>query len=576
MAEDPQELEPTELVDIGDIEASFEDETERRSGRSEPEPVSNITGGLSDEPSGVASLKERFAALFIDSAFLYVIYFVLLLVYRYIVFDNPMGPIPAGGLNGIVFHGIFLLLALIWFAIPEMVFCASVGKLFCRLRIQAVDKEYPSFFSVLIRNIMKPVDIILFPILVTAGLMEWSGLHRRLGDIIAKTIVVKNLGTPPRLYDLSLDMIARATARATAFIIDLALLALFGTGVALLLNPDAPVVSMIILLLSPLLLVAFFTLPEWLTKTSPGKWIWGFYVCMENGSAIDLPSALTRTIWRAIDTNFIGFLTCLFSVRRQRPGDTAAGTVVIKAGRKWQGFAGFICVLLISIATLYAGFGNRESFLSSDFRINFLPSVDFAGRGAAHAGIASLAIRNFNFAADDPETVRRPPRFEAGETVFMIFEVDGYKKDRKNVWLQEDLVIRYPDNKVGLKLDSINEFHQASDDGGPIRFENNIVIPENATTGRYGVSITIRDKIARQELTEQRFFYINPPVIRPDFTEKPADKPEKDEMTPPPPLPPPPMEDADDAVKPREPPPPPKNTGLRRPILDEDDDEDDE
>jgi len=45
---------------------------------------------------------------------------------------------------------------------------------------------------------------------------------------------------------------------------------------------------------------------------------------------------------------------------------------------------------------------------------------------------------------------------------------------------------------------------------GPIHFANNIAIPEGAQPGRYTITLTIRDKVSRQELKEQRFFYVTP------------------------------------------------------------------
>lgn len=568
MANDPEELEPTELVDVSDVETSFDDETFRPRENEEPEPISKISGKKESEAPDVASLKDRFAAQAMDAMFLYVIYFAILIVYRSIVFGEPFGPIPAAGLNGIIFHGIFFLIALLWFAIPEMAFCASVGKLFCHLRVRSTNGEYPSFVSVIVRNLLRPIDIILFPLIIVAALMENSTMHRRLGDILGRTFVLKNFGAPPRQYALSLDIVASASARSVAFLIDFAFFALFGLGVALFLSPETPAFSMMVLVLSPILAFLFFTIPEWLTKTSPGKWLWGFAVCLEDGSAVDLQSTLVRTFWRVVDTNPVGFLTSLFSVRRQRPGDTAAGTVVIKADRKWQGFAGLICIAVISISTLYAGLSNRDSFMGPDFRVNFLPSFDFVGRGRAHAGIIVLAVKNFSFAAEDPASIRRPPKFEPGETLYITFEVDGYKRDKKKVWIQEDLTIRYPDDSIGLKLENINEFNREFDEEGPIKFENNIVIPDNAAIGRYAVTLAIRDKVAKREITEQRYFYVNLPPPRP--ASRPM--PEPDEELPPPP---PPSLD-DDASDTSEIKKPPKNMGLRRPILDDEDEEEEE
>jgi len=92
----------------------------------------------------------------------------------------------------------------------------------------------------------------------------------------------------------------------------------------------------------------------------------------------------------------------------------------------------------------------------------------------------------------------------------MLFDVNGYTVKNDEVWIQEDLSISYPDGSVGLKLENINDFHQELEQGGFIRFENNIALPGNAQAGRYTITISIRDRLANKDLKEQRFFYVTP------------------------------------------------------------------
>ncbi|MFH0800693.1 MAG: RDD family protein [Pseudomonadota bacterium] len=534
MPNETGDAEITNLIDVSDIEPSFADNPqEPATERDEPKRHPKASSPRYDAGPAIASLKDRFAALLLDGVFLYIIYWIALISYRTIALGSAAGPIPASGANGIIFNGIFLLIALLWFVIPEMAFMGSPGKLLCNLTVRSVDGGYAGFVSVLLRNILRPIDMALAPLLIMTALMEWTGWHTRLGDIIGRTLVLKKLANPPRQHAMSLDIVASASERAVAFAIDTAMLAAFLLGYALLLNPDHPLVSMMLVVMAPAAILAFFAVPEWITKTSPGKWALGFTICHEDGSAIDLSSAVVRTVWRAFDTNPWGFLTSLFSVRRQRPGDSAAGTVVIKAPREWSGLAGLAAVLVISAAMLYAGLQNRDSFLGGSFQVNFLPSIDLSGPGASsRAAPTNLMTKNFSFAAGDPASTRSPSFFQPGEMLFIIFEVTGFKRDKNHVWLQEDLNIRYPDDSVGLKLENINDFNQYLVQEEPIRFENNITIPENAQSGRYTVTLTIRDKLSRQELKEQRFFYITPPASQTPQQVMPAPP------TPPPPAPP--------------------------------------
>lgn len=518
MAETRNNITSSDLIDVGDISASLEDDITEPPGRASPSDIL----GASERAEGpsIAELRDRFAAFFLDILFLYILYWPLMLTYRTIALGSAAGPIPAGGIHGLIFHGIFLLIAVLWFVLTEMTFEASPGKLACHLAIRKSDGTPVSPTSVLIRNLLRPIDILLFPCFVLSALLEWTSWHRRLGDIAAGTVVIRKLGNPPRQYALSIDMIASATGRAFAFMIDLSMIAAFVVGYGLLLDPEQPVVSMLLVVLFPAVFILFLALPEAVFKTSPGKWIFGMNVCHEEGSAIDLTGALIRNIWKIIDATPIGFITVLISLRHQRSGDIAAGSVVVKAKREVRGFIGLLACFLMAGALLYAGLGNESNLLSGDFEVNFLPSIEFGMTKASAKGPQqNLSIQDFQFAEGEQKTPRRPSIYESGETVYIAFNVDGYSKKGDGVWIQEDLTIRYPDGSVGLKLENINDFNQKLQREGYIQFENNIEIPANAQPGRYTVVITLRDRISNRELKEQRFFYV---TVSNEGKDKPA------------------------------------------------------
>ncbi|HPQ80158.1 MAG TPA: RDD family protein [bacterium] len=536
MEQERREVENTDLIDVSDVEPRFDDLETERGQRDEAEKMPGMQGQQEATGPTIASLKDRFSAFAIDAAFLYCIYWVMMALYRQIALSQAAGPIPAAGKHGLIFHSLFLFIAAVWFVVPEAAFSGSLGKILCRLSIRKVDGSYPSLIGILLRNILKPLDLVLFPVLLGAALMEWGGWHQRLGDHIGRTVVLRKLTSPPRQYALSLDILATASGRALAFLIDFALFAAFAFGWALLLTPDSPLTSMMLVLFFPAFAFLFFLLPEKLSGTSPGKWLLGYAVCMEDGSAIDLSSCTIRTAWRLFDTNPFGFLTCMFSLRRQRPGDCAAGTVVISAPREWRGLAGLGAIIIACAAVLYAGMGNRDSFLHDGFQVNFLPTIDASGRSTKLSDMpANLITMNFRFAGGNPESIRRPAIFQPGETLYIVFEVSGYRREDSKAWLQEDLSVNYPDDSLGLKLENINDFNQELLKEGPIRFENNIAIPEGAQPGRYTVTVTIRDRLARQELKEQRFFYVTPPETGDGAPQiKPPDE-AKDEGPMPPP-----------------------------------------
>ncbi len=505
----------TDLIDVGDISPDFEEslsgtEIDDRAGGS---AMPGLTPEAEAAGPAIASLKDRLAALVIDVAFLYGLYWVTLVLFRAIALGSAAGPIPASGTMGLIFHGIFLGIAFLWFFLPEFVLGASVGKLCTHLSVRGTDGGSPGLIGCLVRNVLRPIDLLLAPLVISAAAMEWTGWHQRLGDLAGRTVVIRKLSHPTRQYALTLAMIASASRRAIAFGIDLVIGGAFIVGYALLLNPEEPLLSMFLVVLFPLLLIAIVTAIEVATGTTPGKWLLGIAICHEEGTPLDVASGLMRTLWRPISDTPIGFVAALVSLRRQTPGDLAAGTVGARAPREWSGAVGLLVALLLAGSALFGGMQNRDSFLHSGFEINFLPAIDWSGRGAAAQAAKPqyLTIQDFFFAAGDPETKRRPSIFEPGERLFLIFNVDGYTQQEGAVWLQEDLAVRYPDDSLGLKLENINDFKQTVENPGPIRFENNIALPASAQPGRYTVTITLRDVHSRRELKEQRFFYITPP-----------------------------------------------------------------
>jgi len=131
-----------------------------------------------------------------------------------------------------------------------------------------------------------------------------------------------------------------------------------------------------------------------------------------------------------------------------------------------------------------------------------------AAQGHAQAQ-RGLEVRNFRFAAGSPTAVRSPALFQPGEKLFIVFEVFGYKSEKNLAWIQEDLIVRYPDGSFALHLKNINEFKQELTKVGPIRFENNIAIPEGSQAGRYTVIINLRDILSGKTTSAQHYFNIN-------------------------------------------------------------------
>ena len=198
MVSDEHEFGNTHLIDVGDIPTEFDDDITAEKGAGAAERMvehREEAGGML-----IAELKDRFAAFFMDASFLFAVFWMVLLPYRAIAFGNAAGPIPVAGTHGLIFWGIFLLIVFLWFTIFEFAFGASIGKMLCHLTVMKADGTHATLIAAVMRNILRPLDILLMPILVPIAAMEWTAWHRRLGDMAGGTVVIRKLGRPGRQY----------------------------------------------------------------------------------------------------------------------------------------------------------------------------------------------------------------------------------------------------------------------------------------------------------------------------------------------------------------------------------------
>ncbi len=125
-------------------------------------------------------------------------------------------------------------------------------------------------------------------------------------------------------------------------------------------------------LISFVLVLAYFTVFEWLYGASPGKVILKMRVVREDGRRPSLWAALVRGLFRLIDGLFFGAPAALAmqrDLRRQRIGDRYAHTLVvghrdpvIQEQRSWVWFvvASVLCLIIFSSGTALLTFENLE------------------------------------------------------------------------------------------------------------------------------------------------------------------------------------------------------------------------
>ncbi len=134
------------------------------------------------------SVGLRFVALLIDN--------VVMLVLAYLI-GAVTGSTTAGGfeLTGAPAFVFFLLYAL-YFWLLEAFLGGTLGKLILGMRVRMEDGSNLTVAASLIRNLLRIIDALPFAYILGAILIWTSPTRQRLGDRLAKSVVVKKYQLP--------------------------------------------------------------------------------------------------------------------------------------------------------------------------------------------------------------------------------------------------------------------------------------------------------------------------------------------------------------------------------------------
>jgi uncharacterized RDD family membrane protein YckC len=95
---------------------------------------------------------------------------------------------PLLGAGGVIF--------LLYFVILEGMWGATVGKMVMKIKVVREDGSACGLMPALIRNILRIIDALPFLYIIGLIFMSRSDKKQRLGDRIAKTVVVKSGAAP--------------------------------------------------------------------------------------------------------------------------------------------------------------------------------------------------------------------------------------------------------------------------------------------------------------------------------------------------------------------------------------------
>ncbi|MDO8527206.1 MAG: RDD family protein [Deltaproteobacteria bacterium] len=458
----------------------------------------------------LASLRDRAASGFVDLLLLGYLYWVALFGYNQLLWHEMLRPFPSGK-HAIIFNGLFLLACYLYFFISEGIFFTTLGKFFTRLSVYSTAGEPASLLAVALRNLIRPIDYILL-ILPTWILMEKLPRRQRLGDFLSRTVVMKQSPSSQVRIPVS-GRTSSGTLRILSGIPDFAAALAWMAGIALFIDYQRPIFSFFIILLLPVFYLLWHLVWECLFQTTLGQWIFGLKIAKEEGAPIGFSEALLRALFSLFDTNPLGWVSCFLSAKNQKPSDVIAGTVVVHAKRTWHPIIGVVVSLLLIATVWFAGMVNPRNYLTPFFKMDFLSKIFTirVGGGTALSATKGLFVKRFSFLLADRKTPRPSAEFKPGETIYFSFDVTGFAVRNNEAWIQEDLTVRYPDNAIGFKQETIVDFHQLLKEPEiPLEIVNTLALPPNAQPGHYTLVLVLHDRFSDKHLTEQRTFLVSP------------------------------------------------------------------
>ncbi len=484
--------------------------------REEDDPHEAITRKLPEEilentPKKSATRPalphERFAAFVVDSLFFFYLLGGWSLLLKHFLREDLTTFLSFKKPAWILFGTSGAALYFLYYLFFEGILTGTPGKLLGGLRIERGKGGTPSLFAILIRNLFRLIDTPLF-FLTGIGLIESTQRHRRLGDLIAGTVVVRRIdtervGVPPISF-------AGSTRRTIAFFLDLLWILPFGYGLLWMIPASRALVSLVALNLLPLVIVFTLTLSETLFQTTLGKILLGIKIVQEDGRPAKFSPLVVRNLFRLFDMNPIGYFCAFLSTRKQRPGDVAAGTIAVRHPRNARALLAIPSLILLAVSAFYVGWKNPDSGPRKNLKLQLL----FGDRSfhPLPVSVERLLIRRFRIESlklggNEKEGAPRES-FGPGEMVYLLFQISDYEITEGKAWVQADLRVKNPEG--GLILDQPNIINASLPVGNKktAKLVTRFVLHPQAPAGRYEVQLRLKDLFAKTETEESVFLVI--------------------------------------------------------------------
>ncbi len=487
--ENTDELDPTEIESI------------RHRSSQEYGSTETMFGGEKDlDPTEtpLAPLSERFAALCMDSILLS---YLFAFAYPFILerfHQNIANPLHWARIHQLSLLGIFAVGVFFYFFLFEGIFARTPGKFLCRISVANLYGSPPSIFSVLIRNLFRFVDLLLFPI-TGFGLVEATSKRQRLGDLLSGTTVRSIRLDQTPVVPLDEVRWGTVTRRTVVLLLDLVIFTLAALFFLLALPTHRPQLCQLILNGGPILVIAYWMGFETFLGGTPAKLFLGLTVVDEGVRPVRLPASFIRNLFRLLDHNPLGYLCAVLAARKQRPGDLAARTSVIRSPWSAKRLFSFLIGLLLITGLGYYGIHNPKSFVRTDHQVQIGPWVvpELPSQMKYFLGYR-LYVKEFYFGKPDAPAGEKP-HYLPGEIVHTTLQVSGFAKEQGGAWLQQDLLVLAPTGETLIDLLNVTNRRFDVGQNSQQTLSSSFLIPPTVTSGEYTVRVRVRDALGEMQ-----------------------------------------------------------------------------
>lgn len=250
--------------------------------------------------------------------------------------------------------------------------------------------------------------------------------------------------------------------------------------------------ALIIMGVTALVFFLYLILFEGLLGATPGKFLLGIRVKTVESKPCTFGQAVIRNLLRIVDAlaiYLVGLVVVVLTKRRQRVGDLAAHTIVVR--ESGSALARGLSVLFLVVFTVVIAIGS------------------YYVRRHARVVTADLTITSLRFAQSETESPRSSLNFSPGDEVRLFYDVKGCATDAA---FDVSLVIRY--RVLGPDGSSVTDLSPTQVNGhagvSPAKVNGHLFLnlPQSASGGKYTINLSAEDLVAHKTATSIATFNV--------------------------------------------------------------------